>query len=116
MNIQKQMGSWGEQAAVEYLEKQGYVILARNFRSGHGEVDIIARQENVLVFVEVKARSSNRYGYPEHSVTTRKRMHILSAAEKYILDHPEFSTWRVDVIAVESETGEARITHFENVI
>ena len=116
MNTQKQMGNWGEQAAAEYLEKQGYVILARNFRSGHGEVDIIARQENVLVFVEVKARSSNRYGYPEHSVTSRKRMHILSAAEKYILDHPEFSTWRVDVIAVESETGEARITHFENVI
>jgi putative endonuclease len=116
MNTQKQMGNWGEQAAAEYLEKQGYVILARNFRSGHGEVDIIARQENVLVFVEVKARSSNRYGYPEHSVTSRKRMHILSAAEKYILDHTEFSTWRVDVIAVESETGEARITHFENVI
>jgi putative endonuclease len=116
MNIQKQMGNWGEQAAVEYLEKQGYVILTRNFRSGHGEVDIIARQENVLVFVEVKARSSNRYGFPEHSVTPRKRMHILSAAEKYVLDHPEFQTWRVDVIAVEGETGEVKITHFENVL
>ena len=116
MNIQKQMGNWGEQAAVEYLEKQGYVILTRNFRTGHGEVDIIARQDNVLVFVEVKARSSNRYGFPEHSVTTRKRMHILSAAEKYILDHPEFQTWRVDVIAVEGETGEVIITHFENVL
>jgi putative endonuclease len=116
MNIQKQMGGWGEQAAAEYLEKQGYDILARNFRSGHGEVDIIARQENVLVFVEVKARSSNRYGYPEHSVTPRKRMHILSVAENYIHNHPEFNTWRVDVIAVESETGEAKITHFENVL
>lgn len=116
MNIQKQMGNWGEQAAVEYLEKQGYVILTRNFRTGHGEVDIIARQENVLVFVEVKARSSNRYGFPEHSVTPRKRMHILSAAEKYVLDHPEFQTWRVDVIAVEGETGKVNITHFENVL
>ncbi len=116
MNIQRQVGDWGEQAAAEYLEKQGYVLLARNFRTGHGEVDIIARQENVLVFVEVKTRSSNQYGYPEHSVTPRKRMHILSSAEKYILAHPEFHTWRLDVIAVECETGEAKITHFENVL
>lgn len=116
MNIQKQMGGWGEQAAVDYLVKQGYVILTRNFRAEHGEVDIIARQENVLVFVEVKARSSNRHGFPEHSVTPRKRVHILSAAERYILDHPEFRTWRVDVIAVDNETGEARIMHFENVL
>ena len=116
MKIQQRVGRWGEQAAAEYLEKQGYTILARNFRTEHGEVDIIARQENVLVFVEVKARSSNRYGYPEHSVTPKKRMHILSAAEKYIFEHPEFQTWRVDVIAVEGETGEAKIVHFENVI
>jgi putative endonuclease len=110
------VGRWGEQAAAEYLEKQGYVILTRNFRSAHGEIDLIARQANVLVFVEVKARSSNRYGFPEHSVTPRKRMHLLSAAEKYIFEHPEFQTWRVDVIAVEGESGEARITHFENVV
>lgn len=116
MKIQQHVGRWGEQAAADYLEKQGYQILARNFRTEHGEVDIIARQENVLVFVEVKARSSNRFGYPEHSVTPRKRQHILSAAEKYILEHPKFQTWRVDVIAVEGETGEAKIVHFENVV
>lgn len=116
MNIQKQVGDCGEQAAAEYLEKQGYIILARNFRTGHGEVDIIARQENVLVFVEVKTRSSNQYGYPEHSVTPRKRRHILSSAEEYIHAHPEFHTWRLDVIAVEYETGEAKITHFENAL
>ena len=116
MSIQQRVGRWGEQAAAEYLEKQGYTILARNFRTGHGEVDIIARQENVLVFVEVKARSSNRYGYPEYAVSPKKRMHLLSSAERYILDHPEFQTWRVDVIAVEGETGEANIVHFENVV
>ncbi len=115
MRAQQRVGRWGEQAAAEYLQGCGYQILARNFRTAHGEIDIIARQENVLVFVEVKARSSNRYGYPELSVTPRKRMHLLSAAEKYILEHPEFSTWRVDVIAVEGETGEAKVTHFENV-
>ncbi len=116
MRTQQRVGRWGEQAAADYLEKQGYEILARNYRTAHGEVDIIARQENVLVFVEVKARSSNRFGYPEQSVTPRKRMHIMSAAEMYVRKHPEFHTWRVDVIAVEGETGEAKVTHFENVV
>ncbi len=116
MKIQQRVGRWGEQAAADYLEKQGYQILARNFRTEHGEVDIIAQQDKSLVFVEVKARSSNRYGFPEYSVTPKKRRHILSAAEKYILEHPEFQTWRVDVIAVEGESGEAKITHFENVV
>jgi putative endonuclease len=116
MNIRQRVGHWGEQVAVEYLKKKGYVILDRNFHTEHGEVDIIAQQDKVLVFVEVKARSSNRFGYPEHSVTPRKRQHILSAALKYILDHPKFQTWRVDVISVEGETGEAKITHFENII
>lgn len=116
MKTQQRVGRWGEQAAVDYLEKQGYQILARNFRTAHGEVDIIAQQEKSLVFVEVKARSSNRYGFPEYAVTPKKRMHILSAAQKYIHDHPEFQTWRVDVIAVEAESGVAKITHFENVV
>jgi len=116
MKTQQRVGRWGEQAAAEYLERKGYTVLARNFRAERGEVDIIARQGNVLVFVEVKARSSNRYGYPEYSVSPKKRQHLLSAAEKYILEHPEFSTWRVDVIAVEGETGEVVIRHFENVV
>lgn len=116
MSIQKKVGAWGEQAAAEYLERNGYIILARNFRAQHGEVDIIARQDKVLVFVEVKTRSSNQYGFPEHSVTPKKRMHILAAAEKYILEHPEYQTWRVDVLAVDNETGEARFMHFENVL
>jgi putative endonuclease len=115
MKPQQRLGRWGEQAAADYLEKQGYVILERNFRAARGEIDLVARQKNILVFVEVKARSSNRYGYPEYSVSPKKRQHILSAAQEYILSHPEFRTWRVDVIAVEGETGKANIRHFENV-
>jgi len=116
MRTQQRVGRWGEQAAAEYLEKKGCQILERNFRAERGEVDIIARQDNVLIFVEVKARSSNRYGYPEYSVSPQKRRRLLSAAEKYVLAHPEFSAWRVDIIAVEGESGEAKIVHFENVI
>ena len=116
MRRQQSVGRWGEQAAADHLQARGYHILARNFRTAHGEIDIVARQENVLVFVEVKARSSNRFGFPEHSVTPRKRMHLLMAAETYIHAHPEFTTWRVDVIAVEGESGQAQITHFENVV
>ena len=116
MKAQQRVGRWGEHVAAESLEKQGYILLERNFRTGHGEIDIIARQDKILIFVEVKARSSNRYGMPEYSVTPKKRMHIMSAAQEYILAHPEFSTWRIDVIAVEGETGEAKIVHFENIV
>lgn len=116
MKARQRVGRWGEQAAAEYLERRGYVVLARNFRAGRGEVDIVAREGNALVFVEVKTRRSNHHGYPEYAVSPRKRMHLLSAAERYLHEHPEFSTWRVDVIAVEGETGMPKITHFENVM
>ena len=116
MNHNQRIGKWGEETAVEYLTARGCEIVARNARTPYGEIDIIAKQDNILVFVEVKARSSNRYGYPEYSVSPKKRLHLLSSAEKYILEHPEFTTWRVDVIAVEGETGEAKVVHFENVV
>lgn len=116
MRVQQRMGRWGEAAAAEYLVKQGYEILARNVRSAHGEIDIVARQGEVLVFVEVKARASGRFGHPEEAVTLRKQAHILSAAESYLQEHPEYDAWRVDAISVEGRPGKtAEITHFENV-
>ena len=112
------MGAWGEQAAVDYLSRQGYTILTRNFRTPHGEIDILARQGDLLVFVEVKTRTSRAYGYPEDSVTPRKQEHMLAAAGHYLQDHPEAGeNWQFDVISV--ERGPDRkpvITHFENVI
>jgi len=103
---------------VEYLSARGYAILARNVRTPHGEIDILARREQVLIFVEVKTRTNRKHGYPEEAVGARKQAHMLAAAEHYLLDHPGFpDTWQFDVVAVEGIPGsEPVITHFENVI
>ena len=119
MTTRKQaVGRWGEDIAAEYLSAKGYTLLERNFRSAHGEIDIVASKDDLLVFVEVKTRSSHAFAYPEDSVTRRKQAYLLSSAEAYLQAHPESSdSWQFDVIAVEGTPGgKAEIEHFENVI
>ena len=119
MSDQRQrIGRWGEEHAARYLQERGYVILERNLRTPHGEIDILSRKDDLLVFVEVKTRSSTTFSYPEQAVTPRKQMHMLAAAEAYFEGHPDSSdTWQFDVIAIERKPGEEpEIVHFENVI
>ncbi len=117
-NRRQVVGRWGEDAAAEYLAANGYTVLARNVHSAHGEIDIVASKDGLLVFVEVKTRSSHTFAYPEDSVTRRKQAYMLSAAEEYLQTHPESGeSWQFDVIAVEGTPGgKAQIEHFENVI
>jgi putative endonuclease len=112
------VGRWGEDTATQFLAGKGYSILERNVRTAHGEIDIVASKDSLLVFVEVKARRSHAFAYPEDSVTRRKQLHLLSAAEEYLQAHPESGeSWQFDVIAVEGTPGgKAQIEHFENVI
>ena len=117
-NPRQQLGQWGEQVAAEYLTARGYTIVARNFRTRHGELDLVARRDDALIFVEIKTRTSSAFAFPEESVTRRKQLHLLSAAEDYLESHPQPSlTWQVDVISVEGRPGtQPTITHFENVL
>jgi len=117
-NRRQVVGRWGEDVAAEYLFANGYMIMARNVHSAHGEIDIIASKGGLLVFVEVKTRRSHRFAYPEDSVTHRKQAYMLSAAEEYLQAHPESGdSWQFDVLAVEGTPGgKAHIEHFENVI
>lgn len=113
------VGIWGEAVAADYLAKHGYDILARNARTPYGEIDLVARQGNVTVFVEVKTRSSNRFGHPETSITDKKRAHMIAASEAYIQIHPElYGDWRLDVIAIERKDDNevASLVHFENAV
>jgi putative endonuclease len=117
------LGRWGENLAAEYLGKQGYAILEKNARNAYGEIDIIACQEStqgsLIVFVEVKTRTSTAYGLPEDSINPRKQAHLLAAAQAYLLDHPDLDAdWRIDVIAIQRfPRGQPPlITHFENAI
>jgi putative endonuclease len=112
------IGQWGEEVAVDYLTAKGYSILARNVHYAHGEIDIVAKKDDLLVFVEVKTRRSHSFAYPEDAVTHRKQAFMLSAAEDYLQKHPDSGeNWQFDVIAVEGTPGgKAKIEHFENVI
>jgi putative endonuclease len=116
MNKHNQViGKWGEDVAAEYLQKRGAVILARNVRTPYGEIDIIASQNNITIFVEVKTRTSNKMGLPETSINARKLEHMLNAAQYYCAEH-QIDHWQLDVISIEGkEGGTPRITHFENV-
>jgi putative endonuclease len=73
------VGRWGEQKAAEYLAERGYLFAARNVRTPHGEIDLLANKEGLTVFVEVKARLSARVGPPEISVSPRKQEHMTPA-------------------------------------
>lgn len=80
----RQFGDSGEAMAVSYLEKNGYRILARNYRTPMGEIDIIAREGATLVFAEVKTRGSRRFGHPKEALTPRKQRKISMAALYYL--------------------------------
>ena len=100
MNKRK-VGDRGESEAVQYLEEQGLHILERNFRTREGEIDIVAEDGNVLVFFEVKFRSSARYGDALEAVDVRKQMKIRRMAREYLyLRHPGPRRMRFDVIGI----------------
>ncbi len=93
-------GARGEREAENMLVQKGYVILHRNWRAGHKEVDLIALQGELLVFVEIKTRSSFRLGFPEESVGPEKLSRLMEAAAVFLEKHPEYKTPRYDVVSV----------------
>ena len=81
-----QIGKMGEELAWKFLKKAGYRLLERNYRSGHQEIDLICRDGDYIVFVEVKARSSTRFGTPAASITGRKQAFLRKAALAYLTE------------------------------
>jgi len=107
----KILGRRGEDIACKFLKKDKYKILEKNYGCRQGEIDIIARdRKGVLCFVEVKAKSSERYGLPEEAVTHRKQRNLLAAAFSYIESKKVgTSDMRFDVVSVDLSSGDARI-------
>lgn len=100
-SVGQKPGPQGENIAVLFLEKQGYTILARNYRQRFGEIDIVAEEGNVLVFVEVKTRNNDRYGSPFEAVDIRKQQKLSLMAQDYISRNKmEDRSARFDVVAV----------------
>jgi putative endonuclease len=117
----RSLGKWGEEIAADFLLEKGYSIVARNWKSPYGEVDLIVRKADILAFVEVKTRSGRNYGWPEEAITPLKQEHLVNSAETYLDEiHAEASMeWQIDVIAILAEdlaVGRYEIKHYENAV
>ena len=106
------LGKRGEIAAARYLVTHGYNIVAQDWHHGHRDIDIIATKLGVMVFVEVKTRSSEEYGTPEESVDDEKIRNILEAAHAYVCMNKIEMALRFDIIAVVSDGNSFRIKHY----
>ncbi len=111
----KVVGGRGEYEAVRFLENLGYKIVCKNFRSGGGEIDIIARQGDTLVFVEVKSSNGSEFGNPEDRVSKKKQRQIARIAARYIESHkPDVEDYRFDVISITFQKNGVSIKHFKD--
>ena len=93
-------GKNGELLAVHWLSKHQYEILFLNWRHSHYEVDIIAKKDDTLHFIEVKTRNSHSFGYPEESVSDKKLLNIVQAAEEFLFQNPHWNKVQYDVLSI----------------
>ena len=108
------LGKKGEQLAIEHLRQKKYEILATNWRYKKAEIDIIALYQNMIVFVEVKTRSTNFFGYPEESVSKAKKRLLSFAAEAYMYEKKIETDMRFDIIAITITAQKNMIYHIED--
>ncbi|MEM7332848.1 MAG: YraN family protein [Chloroflexota bacterium] len=100
-NGRKKLGAWGESVAAHHLEAHGYNIVERNWRCRLGEIDLIAKLDQVYAFVEVKTRRGSAMGSPEEGLTAVKSKKLLELASFYIAEHDLDVDWQIDLVAVE---------------
>lgn len=117
MNIKQIEGKMGEIEATKYLKKLGYKIICNNFRCIQGEIDIIARDKQETVFIEVKTRNSKKYGEGREAVDKNKQKHIIEAAKYYLYKNKiEDAYVRIDVIEIYLAKEKILINHIKQII
>ena len=114
MAVHNELGKLGEDLAVQYMTDKGYEILERNWRNIHKEIDVIAKDGDDLVIVEVKARQTDEYGEPDIAVTKRKQRMLIAAANAYITRKGLDVETRFDIISIVFKDGEPVIEHIED--
>jgi len=116
VTIERQaFGKSGEDRAVDELERRGYAVLARRYRTRHGEIDVVARDGETTVFVEVKARATGEFGTAAEAVTRRKQLKLASMARDYLARNGLANTrCRFDVVAIDGVGESAAITVYRN--
>ena len=118
----KHLGQWGEATAENYLVNKGYTIVDRNYRTSIGELDLIARKNGILIFIEVKTRNATHADHflPEQSVTRSKQSKLKKLSEIYINNHEykDNQEWQIDIISVilNKSTQKVKINHIQNAV
>lgn len=107
----KSFGNKGEDIAADYLKKKGYTVLHRNYNTPLGEADIVAKDKNIIVFVEVKARSSDAFGQPFEAVNHRKQEKLKKIALYYLKHNKIELPVRFDIVSIISRNGKAEVNH-----
>lgn len=117
MYYKKQIGKNGEDIATDYLKELGYKIVERNFNCWWGEIDIIAYDKNELVFVEVKTRSSRKYGDAAEAINVMKKKHLWKSVEFYAyVKNLQDEFIRIDVIEIYIKNGKVQINHIKKAL
>ncbi len=109
-----EIGNKGEEIAVAFLTKKGYKIMARNFRHGRSEIDVIVKDNDIIVFVEVKNRFSDTFGHPEDFVSKGKIKMMAEGAEGFLMKHNYENECRYDIIAILYGQGKPQIEHIKD--
>ena len=116
MAAHNELGKWGEDLAADYLQRKGYTIIERDWKSGKRDLDIIAQDGNVIVFVEVKTRRNRLYGEPEESVDYHKLQNLQQAISHYIKFKHIRQEIRFDIISIVGTVGtDPDIQHIQDV-
>jgi putative endonuclease len=108
------VGTTGESLALQYLRNKGFSFVEKNYRTRFGEIDLIVKKDNTLVFVEVKTRKDTFKGQPYEAITLRKRRHILKVAQYYLINK-RTSKVRLDAVSILLKDDKPVIQHFENI-
>ena len=114
MSEHNETGKQGEQAAVEYLIKKGYKIIARNWIYMKKEIDIVAQDKNKMVFVEVKTRATTAFELPKEAVTKKKMRNLVFAADAYLIENEIDLESRFDIVSVLAQEGFKIPEHIED--
>jgi putative endonuclease len=100
MALNQETGRRGEQLAEAHLVSQGFCILHRNWRFSRYEIDLIATKESILHFIEVKTRRGSNFGLPEENVDVKKLEHMMTAAEEFLYQNPQWNLVQYDVLSI----------------
>ena len=111
MASHNKLGRLGENIAKDFLKQRGFIIIAMNWRHLHYEIDIIARQQNILVFVEVTTRSTFKYGFPDESIDHKKENRLREAAEIYIEQENLHNEIRFDIVSIVKNNFGEKVYH-----